>query len=69
MSTKISLSFLNQLAALSQVVPSNADIATVDIIEMARQADPHGQRTIGVLTKPDLIDQVRLPRNFHLHSF
>ncbi|KAJ1495567.1 P-loop containing nucleoside triphosphate hydrolase protein [Baffinella frigidus] len=39
------------------VVPCNVDIATVDIIEMARKADPQGQRTIGVLTKPDLIDE------------
>ncbi|KAJ1474882.1 P-loop containing nucleoside triphosphate hydrolase protein [Baffinella frigidus] len=37
------------------VVPSNVDIATVDIIDKARQADPQGQRTIGVLTKPDMI--------------
>ncbi|KAJ1487321.1 P-loop containing nucleoside triphosphate hydrolase protein, partial [Baffinella frigidus] len=37
------------------VVPCNVDIATVGIINDARKADPQGQRTIGVLTKPDLI--------------
>jgi hypothetical protein len=31
------------------------DIATVDILERAAVADPKGIRTIGVLTKPDLI--------------
>lgn len=37
------------------VIPSNVDIATVDILERASKADPEGVRTIGVLTKPDLI--------------
>lgn len=39
------------------VIPSNQDIATVDILERAHRHDPQGERTIGVLTKPDLIDQ------------
>jgi len=37
------------------VIPCNQDIATVDILERASVADPNGIRTIGVLTKPDLI--------------
>lgn len=37
------------------VVPSNQDIATIDILERAAQVDTTGIRTIGVLTKPDLI--------------
>jgi interferon-induced GTP-binding protein Mx1 len=37
------------------VIPSNVDIATVDIIERASKADPRGHRTVGVLTKPDMI--------------
>jgi interferon-induced GTP-binding protein Mx1 len=37
------------------VVPSNQDIATVDILERALKIDTQGIRTIGVLTKPDLI--------------
>jgi interferon-induced GTP-binding protein Mx len=39
------------------VVPSNQDVATVEVLERAARFDPHGDRTIGVLTKPDLIDQ------------
>ncbi|XP_069800636.1 interferon-induced GTP-binding protein Mx2-like isoform X2 [Dendropsophus ebraccatus] len=38
------------------VVPSNVDIATTEVLEMAREVDPTGERTIGVLTKPDLVD-------------
>jgi len=37
------------------VIPANQDIATVDILERARLVDPMGERTLGVLTKPDLI--------------
>eukprot|EP00752_Nemacystus_decipiens_P002787 g2603.t1 len=37
------------------VVPANQDVATVDILERAKLVDPEGDRTIGVLTKPDLI--------------
>lgn len=37
------------------VIPANQDIATIDILERAAIVDPMGARTIGVLTKPDLI--------------
>jgi len=37
------------------VLPANQDIATCDILERAAQVDPTGERTIGVLTKPDLV--------------
>mmetsp|Transcript_26171 Transcript_26171/g.30995 ORF Transcript_26171/g.30995 Transcript_26171/m.30995 type:complete len:678 (+) Transcript_26171:20-2053(+) len=37
------------------VIPANQDIATIDILERARSVDPEGVRTLGVLTKPDLI--------------
>jgi interferon-induced GTP-binding protein Mx1 len=39
------------------VIPVNVDIATVDILERARVVDVSGDRTVGVLTKPDLIDE------------
>ena len=39
------------------VIPCNVDIATADIIERASKVDPGGERTIGVLTKPDLVDR------------
>ncbi|KAK3317134.1 dynamin family protein [Cercophora scortea] len=37
------------------VVPCNVDIATQKIIKLASEADPEGKRTLGVLTKPDLV--------------
>ena len=39
------------------VVSTGADIATADIIERAAKVDPCGARTMGVLTKPDLVDK------------
>ncbi|XP_075053378.1 interferon-induced GTP-binding protein Mx3-like [Mixophyes fleayi] len=39
------------------VVPCNVDIATTEALEMAREVDPSGERTVGILTKPDLIDK------------
>uniref|UniRef100_A0A8C4RSD8 Interferon-induced GTP-binding protein Mx-like n=1 Tax=Erpetoichthys calabaricus TaxID=27687 RepID=A0A8C4RSD8_ERPCA len=39
------------------VVPSNVDIATTEALKMAKEFDPTGQRTLGILTKPDLIDK------------
>ncbi len=38
------------------VVPANQDVATIDILERAKRVDPEGKRTIGVVTKPDLVD-------------
>ncbi|KAJ9306751.1 hypothetical protein DTO217A2_3738 [Paecilomyces variotii] len=39
------------------VVSANVDIANQEIVEMAREVDPSGERTLGVLTKPDLVDK------------
>jgi hypothetical protein len=39
------------------VIPSNTDIATQEILSIAKELDPNGLRTLGVLTKPDLIDK------------
>ncbi|XP_006870920.1 PREDICTED: interferon-induced GTP-binding protein Mx2 [Chrysochloris asiatica] len=39
------------------VVPCNVDIATTEALSMAREVDPDGDRTIGILTKPDLVDK------------
>ncbi|PVH73317.1 P-loop containing nucleoside triphosphate hydrolase protein, partial [Cadophora sp. DSE1049] len=38
------------------VIPSNTDVATQEILTIAKEVDPKGIRTLGVLTKPDLID-------------
>jgi len=37
--------------------PANADLANSDSLKMAREVDPQGERTIGVLTKIDLMDE------------
>ena len=37
------------------VLPSNVDIATQEILELAEDYDKNGERTLGVLTKPDLV--------------
>ncbi|XP_026074661.1 interferon-induced GTP-binding protein MxE-like [Carassius auratus] len=39
------------------VVPANVDIATTEALQMASEVDPTGERTLGVLTKPDLVDK------------
>lgn len=39
------------------VTPANQDLATSDALKLAREVDPSGLRTIGVLTKIDLMDQ------------
>ena len=37
------------------VTPANTDLANSDGLKMAREVDPEGTRTIGVLTKVDLM--------------
>jgi replication fork clamp-binding protein CrfC len=39
------------------VTPANTDIATSDALNLAKGVDPEGLRTIGVLTKLDLMDE------------
>ncbi|PSR93514.1 Dynamin-related protein like [Actinidia chinensis var. chinensis] len=39
------------------ITPANQDIATSDAIKLAREVDPAGERTFGVLTKLDLMDR------------
>ncbi|PKI46917.1 hypothetical protein CRG98_032728 [Punica granatum] len=39
------------------ITPANQDIATSDSIKLARDVDPTGERTFGVLTKLDLMDK------------
>jgi hypothetical protein len=47
----------NPRSVMLIVVPCNVDIATQEILERAEDLDREGIRTLGVLTKPDLIDQ------------
>ncbi|KAI5616072.1 interferon-induced GTP-binding protein MxA [Silurus asotus] len=39
------------------VVPCNVDIATTEALKMAQEVDPNGERTLAILTKPDLVDK------------
>ncbi|KAJ0052382.1 hypothetical protein Pint_00590 [Pistacia integerrima] len=39
------------------ISPANQDLATSDAIKICREVDPRGDRTFGVLTKIDLMDQ------------
>ncbi|KAF9685938.1 hypothetical protein SADUNF_Sadunf03G0106500 [Salix dunnii] len=39
------------------ISPANQDLATSDAIKISREVDPTGERTLGVLTKIDLMDR------------
>jgi dynamin 1-like protein len=51
---------LIQLASVRSVIlaisPANVDLANSESLKLARAVDPQGRRTIGVLTKLDLMD-------------
>ncbi|TVU13956.1 hypothetical protein EJB05_37396, partial [Eragrostis curvula] len=48
------------------VSPANADLSNSDALQLARLADPDGSRTIGVITKLDIMDRGTDARNFLL---
>lgn len=39
------------------VSPANSDLANSDALKIAKEFDPQGTRTIGVITKLDLMDE------------
>lgn len=39
------------------VCPANNDLANSEALKISRIVDPHGERTIGVLTKIDIMDE------------
>lgn len=39
------------------MIPANIDLANSEALKFARHLDTHGERTIGVLTKIDLMDE------------
>ncbi|KAK0420911.1 hypothetical protein QR680_014960 [Steinernema hermaphroditum] len=52
------MSFIkNENSLILAVTPANTDIATSDAIKLARSVNPDGRRTIGVLSKLDLMDE------------
>ncbi|KAG6519688.1 hypothetical protein ZIOFF_023194 [Zingiber officinale] len=48
------------------VSPANTDLANSDALQIARIADPDGSRTIGVITKLDIMDRGTDAHNFLL---
>ncbi|KAJ7538452.1 hypothetical protein O6H91_11G048800 [Diphasiastrum complanatum] len=46
-----------QNSIILAISPANQDIATSDAMKLAREVDPTGERTWGVLTKLDLMDK------------
>ncbi|KFH47343.1 Vacuolar protein sorting-associated protein-like protein [Hapsidospora chrysogenum ATCC 11550] len=44
-------------AIILAVTAANVDLANSDGLKLAREVDPEGQRTIGVLTKVDIMDE------------
>ncbi|KAK3613223.1 acetolactate synthase, regulatory subunit, partial [Elasticomyces elasticus] len=47
----------NRRSVMLAVVLAIVDVATQEILELAAEADVHVDRTLGVLTKPDLVDR------------
>lgn len=47
----------NHRSVILAVIPANVDIATQEILDSAEELDPDGIRTLGILTKPDLVDK------------
>lgn len=47
----------DDLTIILCVVQANMDLTTSDALQMARKLDPNGERTVGVLTKIDIMDR------------
>lgn len=47
----------NSRIIILSVLQASNDIANQGIIKLARQFDPDGERTVGIITKPDLINK------------
>ncbi|KAK4510469.1 RNA helicase [Mucor velutinosus] len=54
---KLVLDYISKVnSIILAVTPANADLANSDSLKLAKQVDPAGKRTMGVLTKLDLMD-------------
>ncbi|KAF4630112.1 hypothetical protein G7Y89_g8030 [Cudoniella acicularis] len=53
----VKLYMSNRRTIILAVIPYNVDLATQEILKLAEAADPGGIRTMGVLTKPDLVTE------------
>jgi dynamin 1-like protein len=55
---ELNLKFVAQKHAIIMAVcAANVDLANSDGLKLARKVDPFGERTIGVVTKIDLMDE------------
>jgi replication fork clamp-binding protein CrfC len=55
---KMILQFISkQNCIIFAVSPANIDLANSDALKLAREVDPKGERTVGVITKIDLMDK------------
>ena len=52
----ISNGHLSRFSVILSVSAANVDLANSESLKLARSVDPQGRRTIGVLTKLDLMD-------------
>jgi len=56
--SRIRLSVISRESSLIlAVTPANMDLANSDALKLAKEVDPQGLRTIGVITKLDLMDE------------
>ncbi|KAA3488586.1 dynamin-related protein 3A [Gossypium australe] len=61
------MSYIKQPSCLIlAVTPANSDLANSDALQLAGNADPDGTRTIGVITKLDIMDRGTDARNLLL---
>ncbi|KAG9132548.1 hypothetical protein Leryth_008473 [Lithospermum erythrorhizon] len=64
---KMIISYIKQPSCvILAVTPANADLANSDALQIAGIADPDGYRTIGVITKLDIMDRGTDARKFLL---
>jgi GTP-binding protein EngB required for normal cell division len=55
---QMSLAYIEpEVSLILAVSAANSDLATSDAIQLAKRVDPEGVRTMGVLTKIDLMDE------------
>ncbi|KAI9755240.1 MAG: hypothetical protein M4579_004372 [Chaenotheca gracillima] len=47
----------NPRSVMLAVIPANVDVATQGILQTASEVDKDGNRTLGILTKPDIVDK------------
>ncbi|XP_039120893.1 dynamin-related protein 3A-like isoform X1 [Dioscorea cayenensis subsp. rotundata] len=62
--TMIASYIKHETCIILAVSPANADLSNSDALQMARTVDPDGSRTIGVITKLDIMDRGTDARNF-----